>query len=58
MIWGSGTPKREFLHMDGIAAVCAFLLDLPRDVYAANTHPMLSDINVGSGIDVPIVDLA
>lgn len=58
VIWGSGTPKREFLHVDDMAAACVFLLDIPKDVYAANTQPMLSHINVGTGCDVSIAGLA
>jgi GDP-L-fucose synthase len=58
VIWGTGTPKREFLHVDDMAAACVFLLNLPKVVYAANTQPMLSHINVGTGSDVSIADLA
>jgi GDP-L-fucose synthase len=58
LIWGTGTPKREFLHVDDMAAACVFLLNLPKDIYAANTQPMLSHINVGTGSDVSIADLA
>jgi GDP-L-fucose synthase len=58
VIWGTGTPKREFLHVDDMAAACVFLLNLPKDIYAANTQPMLSHINVGTGSDVSIADLA
>jgi nucleoside-diphosphate-sugar epimerase len=58
VIWGTGTPKREFLHVDDMAEACAFLLNLPKDVYAENTEPMLSHINVGTGSDVSIADLA
>lgn len=57
-IWGSGTPRREFLHVDDMAQASLFVLDLPQEVYAANTQPMLSHINVGSGSDVAILDLA
>jgi GDP-L-fucose synthase len=58
VIWGTGTPKREFLQVDDMAAACVFLLNLPKDIYAANTQPMLSHINVGTGSDVSIADLA
>jgi nucleoside-diphosphate-sugar epimerase len=57
-IWGSGTPRREFLHVDDMAEASLFVLDLPRDVYDANTQPMLSHINVGTGDDISILDLA
>jgi len=58
VIWGSGRPRREFLHVDDMAEATLFVLDLPRDVYEANTQPMLSHINVGSGVDVSIAELA
>ena len=57
-IWGTGTPRREFLHVDDMAAASLFVLDLPQEVYAANTQPMLSHINVGAGEDIAILDLA
>lgn len=58
VIWGTGTPRREFLHVDDMAAASLFVLDLPKAVYEANTQPMLSHINVGSGTDISIFDLA
>lgn len=58
MIWGTGTPRREFLHVDDMAEATLFVLDLPRDVYKANTQEMMSHINVGSGTDVSILELA
>ncbi len=58
VVWGTGTPRREFLHVDDMAAASLFVMDLPQAVYEANTEPMLSHINVGSGTDVPIADLA
>jgi nucleoside-diphosphate-sugar epimerase len=57
-IWGSGTPFREFLHVDDMAAASLFVLDLPSDIYSANTQPMLSHINVGSGQEISIAELA
>jgi GDP-L-fucose synthase len=57
-IWGSGKPMREFLHVDDMADASLFVFDLPKTEYAANTQPMLSHINVGSGSDVSILDLA
>lgn len=57
-IWGSGRPRREFLHVDDMAAASLFVLDLPKDAYDANTQPMLSHINVGSGVDISILELA
>ena len=58
VIWGSGTPRREFLHVDDMAAASLFVLDLPKPDYDANTDPMLSHINVGSGTDISILELA
>jgi nucleoside-diphosphate-sugar epimerase len=58
VIWGSGRPMREFLHVDDMAEASLFVLDLPQATYVANTQAMLSHINVGSGSDVSIADLA
>jgi GDP-L-fucose synthase len=58
VIWGTGTPRREFLHVDDMAAASLYVLDLPKRDYDANTEPMLSHINVGTGSDVSILELA
>lgn len=58
VIWGTGKPRREFLHVDDMAEASLFVLDLPREEYEANTQPMLSHINVGCGTDVSIAELA
>ncbi len=58
VVWGSGTPMREFLHVDDMAEASLFVLDLPKDIYDRETEPMLSHINVGTGTDVTIRDLA
>lgn len=58
VIWGSGTPRREFLHVDDMAAASLFVLNLSKDTYAENTEPMLSHINVGTGTDISILELA
>ena len=57
-IWGSGTPMREFLHVDDMAAASVHVMELPDDIYRAHTQPMLSHINVGSGGDCTIRELA
>ncbi len=57
-IWGSGTPRREFLHVDDMAAACVHVMELEPAAYLAHTRPMLSHINVGSGTDVTIRELA
>jgi GDP-L-fucose synthase len=58
VIWGSGTPRREFLHVDDMAAASLFVLNLPKALYDKNTDPMLSHINVGTGMDISILELA
>jgi nucleoside-diphosphate-sugar epimerase len=58
VIWGSGTRRREFLHVDDMAEASLFVLDLDHDTYAANTDAMLSHINVGTGEDISIRELA
>ena len=58
VIWGSGKPYREFLHVNDMAEASLFVLGLPLAAYQANTEPMLSHINVGYGEDVTIKDLA
>ncbi|MFM2482030.1 GDP-L-fucose synthase family protein [Celerinatantimonas sp. YJH-8] len=58
VIWGTGTPRREFLHVDDMAEACVFVMNLDSTIYESNTQPMLSHINVGSGRDCTILDLA
>ena len=58
VVWGSGTPRRELLHVDDMAEASLFVLHLDAEVYAANTQPTLSHINVGTGTDVSINELA
>ena len=57
-IWGSGAPMREFLHVDDMAAASVFVMGISREAYGAQTDPMLSHINVGTGVDCTIRDLA
>jgi GDP-L-fucose synthase len=57
-IWGSGTPKREFLFVDDMAAASVFVMNLPKDVYDQYTTAMQSQINVGYGRDITIAELA
>ena len=57
-LWGSGTAKREFLHVDDMAAACLHVLGLSKEHYQACTEPMLSHLNVGTGTDVTIRELA
>lgn len=58
LVWGSGKPMREFLYIDDMAAASVYVMDLDQSIYAANTRPMMSHINVGFGSDVSIKELA
>lgn len=57
-IWGSGTARREFLHVDDMAAASLFVANLDRAAYEANTTPRLSHVNIGTGEDLSILELA
>ena len=57
-IWGTGTPRREFLFVDDMAAASVFVMNLKRDSFDAQTEAMLSHINVGFGLDITIRELA
>ncbi len=57
-IWGTGTPMREFLYVDDMAAASVHVMNLPKVVYEQHTQPMLSHINVGYGSDVTIAEVA
>lgn len=58
IIWGSGTPMREFLYVDDMATACVYVMNLDKNTYDQHTEPMLSHINVGFGSDVTIKALA
>lgn len=58
IIWGSGRPKREFLHVDDMASACVHVMELDKETYQSYTQPMLSHINVGTGKDCSIKELA
>jgi GDP-L-fucose synthase len=57
-VWGTGDPRREFLHVDDLADACAFVMGLGLETYRGLTRPMLSHINVGVGTDLSIRELA
>ena len=57
-IWGTGTPKREFLYVDDMAAACVHVMNLDKAAYEQHTRPMLSHINVGCGEDITIGEIA
>ena len=58
IVWGSGKPMREFLHVDDMAAACVFVMNLPKEIYDQQTQPMLSHINVGTGEDCTVREAA
>ncbi|WP_029408454.1 GDP-L-fucose synthase [Thiomicrorhabdus sp. Milos-T2] len=57
MAWGSGKPMREFLHVDDMAKASIFVMNLDNEIYQKETQPMLSHINVGTGVDCTIREL-
>ena len=57
-VWGSGAPRREFLHVDDMARAALFVLDMPRADFAAATRGALPALNVGTGRDVSIAEVA
>lgn len=58
VVWGSGKPMREFLHVDDMAAASIFVMNASKEVYQSCTNEMLSHINVGTGVDCTIAELA
>ncbi len=55
--WGSGKPMREFLYVDDMASASIHVMNLDKSIYDENTEPMLSHINVGTGVDCTIREL-
>ncbi|WP_199877156.1 GDP-L-fucose synthase [Salinivibrio sp. MA351] len=58
VVWGTGMPMREFLHVDDMATASVHVMELDNETYQANTEPMLSHINVGTGVDYTIREMA
>ena len=58
VIWGTGTPRREFLYVDDMASASVHVMNLDKAIYDEHTQPMLSHINVGSGDDITVAELA
>ncbi|WP_278044556.1 GDP-L-fucose synthase [Photobacterium profundum] len=58
VVWGTGTPMREFLYVDDMAAASIHVMELDTQTYQDNTQPMLSHINVGTGVDCTIREMA
>ncbi|MFA5983147.1 MAG: GDP-L-fucose synthase [Methylococcaceae bacterium] len=57
-LWGTGQAMREFLHVEDMAAACLYVMELDKEAYKSCTDPMLSHLNVGTGVDVTIKQLA
>jgi len=57
-IWGTGTPRREFLHVDDMAEASLFAMELPWEVYTGGTASRPGHVNVGTGEDVSVMELA
>lgn len=57
VVWGSGRPLREFLHVEDMATACIHVMELDKKIYDTNTQAMLSHVNVGTGVDCSIKDL-
>ena len=57
-VWGSGSPRREFLHVDDAAEACLYVQNIPRETYDRHVDPMLSHLNIGTGVDCTIRELA
>lgn len=57
-VWGTGNASREFLYVDDMAEASLYVISLDKEIYEGNTQPMLSHINVGTGVDVTIRELA
>ncbi|MGI2026831.1 GDP-L-fucose synthase [Endozoicomonas acroporae] len=58
VVWGTGMPMREFLHVDDMAAACLHVMNLDKAIYCKYTEPMMSHVNVGTGVDCTIRELA
>jgi GDP-L-fucose synthase len=58
VVWGTGNAKREFLYVDDMAAAALFVLELDKEAYRTNTQSMLSHINIGTGVEIAIREMA
>lgn len=58
VLWGTGTPRREFLYVDDMADACVHIMNINKELYTKHTQAMVSHVNVGSGVDISIFDLA
>ena len=57
-VWGTGNPRREFMHVDDMAAACVHVMSLPTEGFWSRVEPSCSHVNVGTGSDVSIRELA
>jgi len=57
-VWGSGKPRREFLHVDDLAMACVHFMSLPPDIYWPSVDERCSHVNIGTGVDISIAELA
>jgi len=57
-VWGSGKPMREFLHVDDMAGASIHIMDIDKKILESKVDPMLSHINIGTGVDITIRDVA
>ena len=58
VVWGTGKAIRDFMYVDDMAAASLFVLEVDKETYLKNTHPMLSHINIGTGKGITIKELA
>ena len=58
IVWGTGSAMRDFLYVDDMANACIFILELDKSTYDLNTKPMTSHINIGTGSDISIKEMA
>ena len=58
VVWGSGNAKREFLHVDDMASASLFIMELDKQIYRSSVEPMLSHVNIGTGVDITIREVA
>lgn len=57
-VWGTGSAKREFLHVDDMADACIFIMEMQKDTYRQSTELQSSHVNIGTGVDISIRDLS
>ena len=58
ILWGSGKPRREFLHVDDLASAALYFMEMPKEEFWKNNMNKFSQVNIGTGKDIPIIELA